>query len=430
VPARLRDTDADALRGALATENGGRLGRHFETFAVHREGREFPTELSVTRIEGHAGPLFSIALRDITERKRAERAARRVTQTFQALVEASPLPIIAHDAEGHVLIWNRAAEQLFGWQRNEVIGQPDPFLPEDARLKAQSLDANGTQVIALEVSRPRKDGTVVDLSLSLAPLRIGRRTPAGTIAIAADITQTKRAQGEAAEAGRFREQFVGIVGHDLRNPVSAIVTAAQLLLRHGGLSERQARTVLRILSSAERMTRMIADLVDFTRTRLGGGFPIHTRRMNLRELCEAVIEELELAYPERTIEFDARGDAWGNWDADRMAQVLSNIIGNALQHSPENSTVRVDLRDDGERIVLETSNAGPPIPPDVLPHLFEPGRRGAPGRGRNESSGLGLGLYIVRQIVLAHGGDISVRSSATEGTTVTVMLPRRSRAVP
>ena len=109
--------------------------------------------------------------------------------------------------------------------------------------------------------------------------------------------------------------------------------------------------------------------------------------MNLRELCEAVIEELELAYPERTIEFEARGDAWGNWDADRMAQVLSNIVGNALQHSPENSTVRVDLRDDGERIVLETSNAGPPIPRDVLPHLFEPGRRGAPGRGRTTRRG-------------------------------------------
>jgi signal transduction histidine kinase len=278
--------------------------------------------------------------------------------------------------------------------------------------------------------RPRKDGTPVDLSLSLSPLRIGRRAPPGTIAIAADLSQTKRAEGEAAEAGRFREQFVGIVGHDLRNPVSAIVAAAQLLLRHGGLSERQARTVLRILSSAERMTRMIADLLDFTRSRLGGGFPIHTRRMNLRELCEAVIEELELAYPERSIEFEARGDAWGNWDADRMAQVLSNIIGNALQHSPENSTVRVDLRDDGERIVLEASNAGPPIPPDVLPHLFEPGRRGPPGRGRNESSGLGLGLYIVRQIVLAHGGDITVRSSAAEGTTLTVALPRRSRATP
>jgi signal transduction histidine kinase len=212
----------------------------------------------------------------------------------------------------------------------------------------------------------------------------------------------------------------------LRNPLSAISTAAQLLLRQN-LSDRQARTATRIATTAERMTRMIADLLDFTRSRLGGGFPIQTQRMNLRDLCETVIEELELAYPERTIEFDARGDAWGNWDPDRIAQVVSNLAGNALQHSPESGTVRVELRDEGERVVLQTSNAGPPIPEQVLPHLFEPGRRGPPGRGHKESSGLGLGLYIVRQIVLAHGGELSVRSSAAEGTTFTVSLPRRSR---
>jgi signal transduction histidine kinase len=176
------------------------------------------------------------------------------------------------------------------------------------------------------------------------------------------------------------------------------------------------------------MARMIGDLLDFTRSRLGGGFPIHTRRMDLRELSQAVIEELELAYPDRTIELEARGDAWGNWDPDRIAQVVSNLVGNALQHSPAGSTVRLDLRDEGDRVLLETSNAGPPIPAEVLPHIFDPGRRGPPGRGRNESSGLGLGLFIVREIVLAHGGEISVRSSAEEGTTFTVSLPRRPRA--
>ena len=104
-------------------------------------------------------------------------------------------------------------------------------------------------------------------------------------------------------------------------------------------------------------------------------------------------------------------------------------MGNALQHSPASGTVRVDVRDEDDRVLLETSNAGPPIPSEVLPHLFESGRRGPPGRGRKESSGLGLGLYIVQQIVLAHGGTISVRTSAEEGTTFTVSLPRRFRAL-
>jgi PAS domain S-box-containing protein len=431
IPHRLQATHSEALRKHVESGQAGPLiGNRVEMPAMHRDGREFPVELAVTRIERPGGALFTGTLRDITERKRADRAARRVTETFQALIEASPLPIMAHDGDGNVLIWNRAAEEVSGWKRAEVLGQPDPFLPAEAHVEAQGLSGNGSHAATgIEVRRPRKDGTPVDLSISVAPLRTGRGRP-GTIAIAADITQSKRAQSEAAETTRFREHFVGIVGHDLRNPLTAILTAAQLLLRHGGLLERQARTVSRIAASSERMARMIGDLLDFTRSRLGGGFPIQTRRMDLRELCQAVIEELELAYPERTVEFEARGEAWGNWDPDRIAQVVSNLVGNALQHSPESGTVRVDLRDEGDRVLLETSNAGPVIPGEVLTHIFEPGRRGPAGRGRNESSGLGLGLYIVQQIVFAHGGDISVRSSAEEGTTFTVSLPRRSRALP
>lgn len=432
IPHRLQATHSEALRKHVETGQGGALiGNRVEMPAMHRDGREFPVELGVTRIDRPGGALFTGALRDITDRKRADRAARRVTETFQALIEASPLPIMAHDGDGNVLIWNRAAEEVSGWKRAELLGQPDPFLPAEAHVEAQGLAGNGGHAATgIEVRRLRKDGTPVDLSISVAPLRTGRGGRPGTIAIAADITQSKRAQSEAEETARFREHFVGIVGHDLRNPLTAILTAAQLLLRHGGLSDRQARTVSRIAASSERMARMIGDLLDFTRSRLGGGFPIQTRRMDLRELCQAVIEELELAYPERTVEFEARGDAWGNWDPDRVAQVVSNLVGNALQHSPESGTVRVDLGDEGDRVLLETSNAGPPIPREVLPHIFEPGRRGPAGRGRNESSGLGLGLYIVQQIVLAHGGEISVRSSAEEGTMFTVSLPRRSRALP
>jgi PAS domain S-box-containing protein len=199
--------------------------------AMHRDGREFPVELGVTRIDRPGGTLFTGALRDITERKRAERAARRVTETFQALIEASPLPIMAHDGDGNVLIWNRAAEEVSGWKRDELLGQPDPFLPAEAHVEAQGLSGNGHAATGIEVRRPRKDGTPVDLSISVAPLRPVRGGRPGTIAIAADITQSKRAQSEAAETAHFREHFVGIVGHDLRNPLTAILTAAQLLLR-------------------------------------------------------------------------------------------------------------------------------------------------------------------------------------------------------
>ena len=226
---------------------------------------------------------------------------------------------------------------------------------------------------------------------------------------------------EIEQTARFREQLIGVVGHDLRNPLTAIVTSAQLLLRFAGLSEKQSRVVGRIASSADRMARMIDDLLDFARTRLGGGFPIHPRRIDLRELCEHTVEELEFAFAGRTVRLETEGDLWGSWDPDRMAQVISNLVGNALQHSSDDAEVKVTLRGEAEVVVLQTNNGGPPIPADVLPNVFEPGRRGA------RSGGLGLGLYIVQQIVLAHGGNIEARSIPGDGTTFTVVLPRKAR---
>ena len=245
---------------------------------------------------------------------------------------------------------------------------------------------------------------------------------AGTIAIFADIGDRMRREQEARETARFREHFIGIVGHDLRNPLTAIVTSAQLLLRYGQLQEKQSKVVGRISSSADRMARMIDDLLDFARSRLGGGFPIHPRRIDLRELCEHVVEELEFAFPARTVRIEAEGDLWGSWDPDRIAQVISNLVGNALQHSPDDAEVRVSMRTLDDTVFVTTHNGGAPIPPEVLPHIFEPGRR-----GDARAAGLGLGLFIVQQIVLAHEGSIEARSSAEEGTTFTVTLPRKAR---
>jgi PAS domain S-box-containing protein len=431
LPAELRESERAVLLQRLEAA-GSVLGRRLEMAARHRGGVELPVEVSVTRIDGK--DLWSVALRDISERRRAERATRNLAQGFEQLIEAAPLPIVSFDLEGKVRLWNRAAEQLSGFSRDEAVGKTDPTRTDErSEQEGLSLHAKvrstGTIVVA-DVRRKRKDGTLLELSLSIAPLRDPLGAIAGTISIGADVTERKRSQEEALRTARFREQFVGIVGHDLRNPLSAIVTAAQLLLRHGSLPERHSRAVSRILTSGDRMTRMIDDLLDFTRSRLGGGFPIERRRVDLAELCEQVIEELELAYPERNVEFHRDGDAWGSWDPDRMAQVVSNLIGNALQHSPETAVVRVDLRDRGDRVELETCNEGPTIPPEVLPHIFEPGRRGPSGRGRAASNGLGLGLYIVQQIVLAHDGSISVRSSQDEGTRFCVVLPRRARAIP
>jgi PAS domain S-box-containing protein len=347
---------------------------------------------------------------------------RHTLHTFQSLIEASPLPIVSIDRGGLVEIWNRAAEELFGWERGEVVGKPSPLVPpdmaEESRFIREQVDA-GRIIRSWEVRRARKDGTLLDLALSIAPLRDAGGAISGAIAIIADITDTKRRDEEKERTARFREHLLGIVSHDLRNPLTAIVTSAHLLLRYGELPERQARVVARISQSADRMTRMIDDLLDFARTRLGGEFPIHPRRVDLRQLCEQTVEELEFAYT-RQVNLTTEGDLWGDWDADRIAQVISNLVGNALQHS--DGEVTVILRGEEDFVLLETRNGGAPIPAEVLPYVFEPGRRGDARAG-----GLGLGLFIVRQIVLAHGGTIEARSTEGEGTTFTARLPRKGR---
>ena len=356
----------------------------------------------------------------------AARQLRAALDTFEVLVETSPLPIVSLDRGGLVRIWNRAAEELFGWRRDEVVGRPPAFVPVSRAAEARALIAHaheGGVIRGREVQRVRKDGAALELSLSVGPLRNAQGGVDGSIAIYADITDRKQRERETEETTRFREHFVGVVGHDLRNPLTAIITSAQILLRYSRLDEPQARVVNRIASSAGRMARMISDLLDFARTRLGGSFPLHAVRTDLSELTGRTVEELIFAHPERTVRIDADGDLWGSWDAGRIEQVVSNLVSNALQHGPADGEVTVTLRGEREVVILSTHNAGPPIPRQVLAHVFEPGRS-----GDAQAGGLGLGLFIVQQIVLAHGGSIEVRSTAAEGTTFTAVLPRKARA--
>jgi signal transduction histidine kinase len=225
---------------------------------------------------------------------------------------------------------------------------------------------------------------------------------------------------DRTETLRLNEMFTAVLGHDLRNPLNAILTAAQLL-EHRSEDPSVKKTAARMLSSAKRMSRMIEDMLDLARARLAGGIPLKREPADFGALVHRVVQEHQAAFPDRKIELRAEGDVTGEWDADRLAQVASNLIGNALQHGHPSCAVEVRLESSpGDTVVFSVANEGC-IPPEVLPHLFDPFRGGGRSAVRNE--GLGLGLYIVQQIVLAHQGRIDVESGETR-TTFRVSIPR------
>jgi sigma-B regulation protein RsbU (phosphoserine phosphatase) len=237
------------------------------------------------------------------------------------------------------------------------------------------------------------------------------------------VEEGQRREEEAERTAKFREMFMGVLGHDLRNPLQSITLGSGLLAQADDLPPRHAKSVQRMASSAQRMVRMIDDLLDFTRARLGGGFSLDKAQVDAAEICRQVTDELEVSFPNRTIETSVIGNVGGVWDRDRIAQVASNLISNALSYSPPGTTVRVALRDAGEHVELEVHNQGPCIPDDALAHLFDPFYRADPSR-RGTDKGLGLGLYITQQIVHAHDGTVTVQSTEKDGTTFTVSLPR------
>ena len=221
------------------------------------------------------------------------------------------------------------------------------------------------------------------------------------------------------ESLRLNEMFVAVLAHDLRNPLSAIISSADLL-KHMDYNEQTTRIAQGMLASGRRMNRMINDLLDVVRARLGGGIVLQCQRCDLGVIVEAVVLEQQTARPEHRIEVHSSGGLVGHWDDGRLGQVASNLIGNALQHGEPGKPVVLTL--DGtsrSQVVLTVENHGT-IPSALRESLFDPFR----GERQDARGGLGLGLYITREIVEAHGGTVTLSPSAPDTTIFCVSLPR------
>ncbi len=345
---------------------------------------------------------------------------RRREERSRVLVESLVEGVVVLDERGGVVQANRAAEQLLG--RAPVVGtRPVP----DWDLRREdgspfSLDARSAAGEAVWALRP--DGERIWLHLSVESLPPAPGSAAGVVMSFFDLTARKQAQVEAERRVEFEQQLVGIVSHDLRGPINAIQLSAQVLLKEE-LPPLAHRTAARVLSSAQRASRLIHDLLDFTQARLGSGIPIRRQQVDLHQVARGVVEEVETAHPTRTLRFYASGVAEGAWDPDRIAQVVGNLLVNAVVYSPEGTEVTVRSEGRAGEVRLHVHNEGEPIPESVRARLFEPFKsRGARRTGQDAS--VGLGLFIVDQLVRAHGGRVQVRSQPREGTTFTVVLPK------
>lgn len=428
------------------------VGRSIHTLYPEREdlhgyvrraldGEAFVTELDfgsvwfevrLSPVHGPDGAVVSVTglSVDISERHTGEDAVRQSETRYRLATQATSDVIWDWDFTTTTIHWSENLYRVFGYAPGErdtgLDWWTERLHPEDRERVVRELQAtlDGTASYWQDEYRLlRQDGTWAEVEDRGSVLRDVRGRAVRMVGAIHDVSERKAAEAEAQRRAEFEQHLIGIVSHDLRNPIAAIITSADTLLKRYGLDERQGRAVSRILSSAERCNRMLRDMLDFTQARLGGGIPVVRKPLDLHAFVRLVLDEVQLAWPQRRLERVHGGDARGEWDSDRLAQILTNLVNNALSYSPEESPVRVETLGEGAVVMLSVHNAGPAIPPEQLPRLFEPMKRGERS-GAKAGTGLGLGLFIVKHLVDAHDGTLEVRSAEGLGTTFTVRLPR------
>jgi PAS domain S-box-containing protein len=358
-------------------------------------------------VELPAGSVSLSVVRDVSERHRAAIDRQRLA----AIVESSDDVIIGKTLDGIVTSWNQAAERLYGYAAEEMIGQSIAriFPPEriDELRDFMERLSRGERISHHDAVRIAKDGRQIDISVSVSPIADAAGRIVGAATIAQDISERKRM--EAAQ-----RDFLAMVSHDLRSPLTIIRASAQLLQRRG---EYREATVETILAYADRMARLIDDLADVVRLE-EGHLPLQRERLDLVGLARDAAAATEQSAPQKVRVDAADEPVYGAWDRVRIGQVVENLLGNALKHGGEEGEVVVRVDQRAGEALISVQDFGPGIDPVHMPRLFDRFYR-----ANTQSSGLGLGLYISRILVEAHGGRIWAESQPGQGSTFTVALP-------
>ena len=358
-----------------------------------------------------------------------------------AIIKSSDDAIVSKDLNGIILSWNPAAERIFGFTAEEAVGKSiQLIIPDDRRaeeLEVLAKVSSGEGVDHYETVRRRKDGTMIDISLTVSPVRDSTGKIVGASKVARDITERKRlAEAEhaqlirertfQAEANRIKDQFLATLSHELRTPLNAIIGWAEMLLA-GTLTEQETVLGLKTIErNARAQIQLVDDLLDVGRI-TSGKMRLQIQSVDLVEIAKAAIDIVRPSATAKKIKINAewkRPELFVQGDPDRLQQVAWNLLSNAVKFTPARGQVTVTVEPDSEGnacLVVEDSGAG--IADRFLPHVFDRFRQ-QDGSLTRAHGGLGLGLAIVRQIVELHGGSVDVASPGeNKGSTFKVVLP-------
>jgi len=369
----------------------------------------------------------------------------------QELYETAPCGLLLAGADGRLLAVNETLCRWLHYDRDALVGQVrlqelltmggrifwqthlQPLLRIQAsvaevKLELRRREGDAIPVMVNIAERPWNGGTLLHAAVFLAEDRhkyerelLLQRRQAEDLAAqhARDQQELAAARAEAEDRALFAEQLVGVVSHDIRNPLSVIHMSAALLER-GVSAELQGQAIARVSRAVRRVQHLIGDLLDFAQARLGDGLRMDKRECDLHAAIADSVSELAVAFPGHQLRHEWAGEGRCVADADRIVQAIGNLVANAASHGDAARPITVHSAGVGGRFRVSVHNEGRAIPAELLPRLFEPMVRGAEA---GAPKGVGLGLYIVREIARAHGGAVDVQSSAGAGTTFALEWP-------
>jgi PAS domain S-box-containing protein len=437
VPAEHR-AEAEAV---LARVAGGEVVEPFETTGVTRDGGLLDVSLTMSPMRDAGARVIGVSTiaRDLTERRRLDEARARLA----AIVESSDDVIVSKNLSGVITSWNHAAERMFGWTAAEAVGRHITLIiPDDRRAEEDEVLARirrGERVDHFETVRKTKDGELVDVSITVSPVRDARGRIVGASKIARDITERRRIEEqrtqllarervarEAAEAAnRGKDEFLAMLSHELRTPLNGVFGWARML-QSGALDEAtRARAVTAIVRGAAAQMKLIDDLLDVSRI-VTGNLRLDLQRVDLRGVLEAALETVRPAASAKDITIEAElppTPVTIRGAADRLQQVLWNLLINAVKFTPRKGRVRASVRCTTGEAEVSVSDSGEGIASDVLPYVFDRFRQEDSSTTRAHA-GLGLGLALVRHVVELHDGSVTAQSPGKgQGATFVVRLP-------